>query len=98
MVTTKQEVSKHFANLKVEIDRAENDCKDLKSRINMYSEKRDIMEGGQDEKELETCQKIVDMMNTKKDGRMEFIEMSAIDKSMLNAQLPVIPEQIMATG
>lgn len=70
----------------------------------MYSEKRDIMEGGQDEKELDTCQKIlVDMLNTQKDMMnnkkdMDIYEMAVIDKTMLNEQLPMISEEIMAKG
>lgn len=97
LVSTKQEVSKHFATLKFEIDKAENDCKELKTRINTYNDKKDMMEGGHDEKDIDTCQKMLDMLQMKKEN-LELFEVTAPDKTMLNEPLPLISEEIMAKG
>lgn len=91
LVTTKHEISKHFANLRYEIDKAEKDCKDLKERITNYSEKKDVMESGDDENELDTCQKILEFMTMKNDG-LDLGEIPAADKTMLNEPLPPVFE------
>lgn len=97
LVSTKQEVSKHFATLKYEIDKAENDCKELKSRINNYNEKKELMEGGQDEKDVDTCQKLLDMLHMKKDA-LDMYDLPLADKTMLNEPLPIISEEILTKG
>lgn len=66
LVTTKHEISKHFANLKFEIDKAERDCKELKTRISSYNVKKEAFDTFEEEKD-DVCQKMLDLIHFKKD-------------------------------
>lgn len=67
LVTTKQEISKHFANLKYEIDRAERDCKELKTRIINYNEKKEAIMKAEEGRDEDICQKMLNFVKKDED-------------------------------
>lgn len=91
LVATKHEISKHFANLKYEIDKAERDCKDLKSRISNYNITKEQMvqeDLKSDSTDEDICQKVMNFI--KKD---EPTAAQVMGKSMLNEPIPIKNEQ-----